>query len=106
VRSAIQFTGTAPASQSKVWQVQNWPAEWFTEWTLMSRTPVAPPVPQLALKVEVSRTSSTESSYNLTVTNLTAQPVTFEGRYLVLAGDTDPSRHTLAVKVVELAPVS
>lgn len=104
MRTGVGFIGIVPASASKVWQVQHWPAAWHTIWTVMPRTPVTTPAPQLTVEVETSRTTNTETTYHLNVINLSTQPTTFEARYLVPFGDDDPSTSVMGVKVVELAP--
>jgi hypothetical protein len=50
----------------------------------MPTTP-RPGSPQVDWDVEVERANATQCTYWLTVTNLTPDPVTFEGRYAVLA---------------------
>ena len=48
-------------------------------------TTVRPGAPQVSWNVQVERASAEFVTYWITVTNLTASPVDFEGRYCVLS---------------------
>jgi len=76
----VQWLGTiAPNSQGR-WFTYGWPANRHVIWTVMPITP-CPGGPQLSWKVAVERANSTQCTYWITVTNLTAQTVRFEGRF-------------------------
>ena len=79
-----QWTGEVAGNQTQSWFTFNWPATWHVVWTVMPTT-VQPGAPQLSWKVQVERASAEYATYWITVTNLTADPVAFEGRYCVLS---------------------
>jgi hypothetical protein len=82
-RIGVQWTGTVPASSSARWFTYNW-SEWErVEWRMLPTTP-RPGAPELTWDVAIERASGNYLTYWITVTNLTNQPVTFEGRYCVL----------------------
>jgi hypothetical protein len=82
--SGVQFTGTLGANQTQRWFTFNWPAPWHVIWTFMPTSP-RPGAPQISWSVQVERASTEYATYWLTVTNLTPDPVTFEGRYSILS---------------------
>jgi hypothetical protein len=82
--SGVQFTGTLGANQMQRWFTFNWPAPWHVIWTFMPTSP-RPGAPQISWSVQVERASTEYATYWLTVTNLTPDPVTFEGRYSILS---------------------
>jgi len=79
-----QFVGNLAASQTKKWFTFNWPATWHIVWTVMPTT-VRPGAPQIRWNVEVERASAEFVTYWITVQNLVAAPVDFEGRYCILS---------------------
>jgi hypothetical protein len=80
----LQFTGTLAANEAKRWFTFNWPATWHVIWTVMPTTPFAT-VPQVTWTVQVERQSAEFITYWLSVQNLTAVPVSFEGRFCILS---------------------
>ncbi len=80
----VQFTGTLGPGTSARWFTFNWPPAWHVVWYVM---PTSPRVgaPQVDWDVAVERASATGCTYWITVKNLTAATVTFEGRYAVLS---------------------
>lgn len=78
-----QWTGTLAASQTMRWYTFNWPATWHILWTVMPTT--AGSAPQVQWSVAVQRATPEFVTYWITVTNLTAAAVTFEGRYAILS---------------------
>ena len=87
-----QFSGSLAANQTQRWFTFNWPATWHMVWTVMPTTPGT--AAQITLTVQVQRASAEFVTYWLTVQNLTASPVNFEGRYLhsqplLMGGDDD-----------------
>ncbi|MEO7271485.1 MAG: hypothetical protein ABI211_05710 [Vicinamibacterales bacterium] len=80
--TGVQFTGSLAANQTNRWFTFNWPAASHIIWHMMATTPQA--VPELSWSVSVQRADATHVTYWITVTNLTATPVTFEGRYAIL----------------------
>jgi hypothetical protein len=79
----VQWNGALAANQSLSWFTFNWPATWHVIWTIMPTTPA--PGAKVTWKVAVERGSSEFATYWITVTNLTNQPVNFEGRYAILS---------------------
>jgi hypothetical protein len=79
-----QWVGTLAANQTQRWFTFNWPATWHVVWTVMPTTP-RPGAPEVTWRVEVERASAEFVTYWITVTNLTAAPVDFEGRYCILS---------------------
>ena len=61
----------------------NWPATWHVIWTVMPTSTAT--APQITLTVQVQRASAEFATYWLTVQNLTAAPVNFEGRFCILS---------------------
>jgi photosystem II stability/assembly factor-like uncharacterized protein len=80
----VQWTGSLAANQSRRWFTFNWPATWHVIWTAMPTSP-QPGAPQITWNVQVERASAEFVTYWITVTNLTSNPVTFEGRYAILS---------------------
>ena len=79
----VQFTGSLTANQTQRWFTFNWPATWHVVWTVMPTTFAT--VPQITLTVQVQRASAEFVTYWLTVQNLTADAVNFEGRFCILS---------------------
>jgi len=82
VHTGIQFTGTLTANQTQRWFTFNWPASWHVIWYLMPDSPGA--APELNWSVAVQRADPNNVTYWITATNLSANTITFEGRYAVL----------------------
>lgn len=81
--SGVQFTGTLAANETRRWFTFNW-REWQrVEWWMLPTT-ITPGGAQVRWDVALERASGNRITYWLTVTNLTAAPLTFEGRYTVL----------------------
>jgi hypothetical protein len=80
----VQFTGNLAANQTQRWFTHSWPATWHVIWTVMPTNPV-PGAPQVTWRVQVERASPEFLTYWITVQNLTAGPVAFEGRYCILS---------------------
>jgi hypothetical protein len=80
----VQWTGTLTANQTQRWFTFNWPATWHIVWTVMPTT-VQSGAPQVTWDVHVERANAEFVTYWITVTNMTANPVTFEGRYCILS---------------------
>ena len=80
----VQWTGSLAASEERRWFTFNWPATWHVVWTAMPTSP-RPGAPQLTATVRVERASAEFATYWISVRNLTAQPLTFEGRYCILS---------------------
>jgi len=81
--TGTQFTGTLGANATQRWFTFNWPANWHVYWYMMPTSPRVGAA-QLEWSVAVERASSTHCTYWLTVRNLTAASLTFEGRYAVM----------------------
>jgi hypothetical protein len=81
--TGVQFTGTLNPNQTQRWFTFNWNPANHVVWYMMSTTNQT--VPEVSWSVAVQRADATHVTYWITVTNLTANPVTFEGRYAILA---------------------
>lgn len=82
MHTGIQFNGTLTASQTQRWFTFNWPASWHVIWYLMPDTLES--APELNWSVAVQRADASHVTYWITATNLSANTITFEGRYAVL----------------------
>lgn len=80
----VQWLGTIAPNATHRWFTWGWPASWHVFWTIMPITP-CPKGPQLSWTVQVERANATQSTYWITVKNLTGESVRFEGRYDVLS---------------------
>ncbi|UCC31691.1 MAG: hypothetical protein JSU86_05305 [Phycisphaerales bacterium] len=80
----VQWFGTLGPNQTKRWFTWGWPARWHVFWTVMPLTH-CPGAPQLWWDVAVERANATHCTYWITVKNLTASAVRFEGRYDILS---------------------
>ncbi len=79
-----QWTGTIPGGATRRWFTFRWPATWHVLWTVMPTT-VKNGAPELGFDVQIERADARYVTYWITVRNLTAQPVAFEGRYAILS---------------------
>jgi hypothetical protein len=79
----VQWFGSVGAHDTHRWFTFGWPASLHILWTIMPLT-ICPGAPQLTWTVEVERANGTQCTYWIAVTNLTADPVKFEGRFNVL----------------------
>jgi hypothetical protein len=80
--TGVQFTGSLAPNQTQRWFTFNWPASWQVIWYMMPTSTQS--VPEVNWSVAVQRQDANYSTYWITVSNLTATAVTFEGRYAVL----------------------
>ncbi len=83
MRVGVQFTGSLAPNQTQRWFTFNWPQFWHVIWYPIPITP-KPGAAELQWNVQVERADANNITYWLTVTNLTAAPINFEGRYAVL----------------------
>jgi Glutaminase len=81
--AGVQWFGSVAPNSSHRWFTWGWPVTWNVIWTIMPVT-ICPGAPQLTWTVEVERSNATQCTYWITVTNLTGDPVKFEGRYNIL----------------------
>ena len=81
----VQWHGQLSAHQTLTWFTFNWPACWHVIWTVMPTTLSGGGGRQLTWSVAVQRASDEFATYWITVTNLTAAPLEFDGRYCVLS---------------------
>ncbi|HKS53090.1 MAG TPA: hypothetical protein VJS67_14590, partial [Pseudonocardiaceae bacterium] len=79
-----QWIGNLAGNQTIRWFTFNWPATWHVVWTVMPTT-VRNGAPQVRWNVQVERASAEYVTYWIAVTNLTPDPVAFEGRYCILS---------------------
>ncbi len=82
--TGVQFTGSLTANQTQRWFTFNWNPANHIVWYMVPTT-INTGAPEVQWSVPVQRTSAMACTYWITVTNLTAAPVTFEGRYAILA---------------------
>jgi hypothetical protein len=82
--TGVQFTGTLTANQTQKWYTFNWNPVNHVIWYMVPSS-VNTSAPELQWTVAVQRASNTACTYWITVTNLTAATITFEGRYAILA---------------------
>jgi hypothetical protein len=80
--TGVQFTGTLTPNQTQRWFTFNWNPASHVVWYMMPTSPQS--APEVSWSVAVQRADSTHCTYWITVTNLTATTVTFEGRYAIL----------------------
>ena len=81
----MQWHGQLGANQAITWFTFNWPACWHVIWTVMPTTLSNGSGAQLTWSVAVQRASDEYATYWITVTNLTATTVEFDGRFCVLS---------------------
>ena len=81
--AGVQWFGSIAPHDTHLWFTWGWPAAWHVIWTIMPLT-ICPGAPQLTWNVQVERSNATQCTYWITVTNLTGDPVKFEGRYNIL----------------------
>ena len=84
MRTGVQFSGSLAANQTRRWFTFGWPVDWHVVWYVMPTSPQTG-APQLDWDVAVERASSTHCTYWITVRNLTATQVGFDGRFAVLS---------------------
>lgn len=82
--TGTQWTATIAAGATKRWFTHSWPSAWHVVWYMMPTSPKSG-APQLDWDVAVERANATQTTYWITVKNLTTSAVTFEGRYAVLS---------------------
>jgi hypothetical protein len=80
----VQWNGRLEPGQTQRWFTFGWPATWHMLWTVMPTTP-HPGGPQLTSTTQVERADPERVTYWISVTNLTARAVEFQGRYCILS---------------------
>jgi hypothetical protein len=80
----IQFTGTLGPGATGQWFTWGWPPAWHVVWYMMPTSPQSG-APQVDWDVAVERANASQSTYWITVKNLTATQVMFDARYAVLS---------------------
>ena len=81
--AGVQWFGSLGPNQTKTWYTWGWAASLNVLWTIMPLTQ-CPGAPQVTWRVRVERANASQCTYWIMVTNLTSDPVKFEGRYDVL----------------------
>jgi hypothetical protein len=81
--TGVQFTGTLNPNQTNRWFTFDWSPTSHVVWYMMPTSP-NPGAPELSWSVAVQRADAGHVAYWITVTNLTANAITFEGRYAIL----------------------
>jgi hypothetical protein len=81
--SGVQWFGLIGGNTVQHWYTWGWSPSTHVIWTVMPLTP-CPGAPQLSFSVQVERAGPTSATHWITVSNLTSDPVKFEGRYDVL----------------------
>lgn len=79
----VQFTGSIGPNATGRWFTWGWNPSLHVVWYIMPTSP-APGAPELDWEVSVERANATQCTHWITVKNLTAATVTFEGRYAIL----------------------
>jgi hypothetical protein len=82
--TGVQWTGSLGPSATQRWFSWGWPATQHVVWYMMPTTPQTG-TPEVEWDVAVERADATSCTYWITVKNLTANTVNFEGRYAVLS---------------------
>jgi hypothetical protein len=82
--TGVQWRATIPAHATQRWFTFGWNANSHVVWYMMPTTPQSG-APELGWDVAVERADPSHSTYWITVSNLTGNPVAFEGRYAVLS---------------------
>ena len=82
--TGVQWTGTLGPNAATSFFTSGWDPALHVVWYMMPTTPQAG-APELSWTVGVERSNATQCTYWITVTNLTANTVTFEGRYAILS---------------------
>ena len=82
--TGVQFTGTIGPNATNRWFTWGWNPNQHVVWYIMP-TSLQLGAPQLDWDVALERANATQCTYWITVKNLTANSVTFEGRYAVLS---------------------
>ena len=83
MNTGVQFSGSLAANQTNRWFTFNWNPASHILWTMMPTTPNATGA-ELNWSVAVQRSDAGHVTYWITVVNMTATPITFEGRFAVL----------------------
>lgn len=83
MNTGVQFTGMLGPNASNRWFTHSWNPSWHVVWYMVPTSPQSG-APQLEWSVQVERAEAGKCTYWLTVRNLTASNVTFEGRYAIL----------------------
>lgn len=78
-----QWLGTIPGNGEQHWFTYGWSPSSHVVWTIMPLSP-CPGGPQLTFSAQIERASTTQATHWITVRNLTADDVRFEGRYDIL----------------------
>jgi hypothetical protein len=84
MNTGVQWTGTIAANATQRWFTYGWPAGQHVVWYLMPIT-ARSGAPEVEWDVAVERANSNQTTYWITVHNLTPVAVAFEGRYAVLS---------------------
>jgi hypothetical protein len=83
MNTGVQWTGTLGPNATTRFFTWGWNPALHVVWYMMPTTP-QPGAPELGWTIGVERSNATQCTYWITVTNLTANTITFEGRYAVL----------------------
>ena len=81
--TGIQWTATLTPNQTRRFFTWGWNPALHVVWYMMPTSPLAGAA-QIDWDVAVERANSTQCTYWITVKNLTASNVSFEGRYAIL----------------------
>jgi hypothetical protein len=84
MNTGVQFRGNLTPNQTHSWFTFGWNANQHVLWEMVPDTPRAG-APQISWSVAIERYEAAHVTYWITATNLTNQPLQFEGRYAILA---------------------
>jgi hypothetical protein len=82
--TGVQFQGTLGPGATGRWYTWGWNPSWHVVWYIMPTSPQSG-APQIEWDVAVERANASQSTYWITVKNLTSKTVTFEARFAVLS---------------------
>ena len=82
--TGVQWTGSLNANETRRWYTWGWNPTLHVIWYMMPTSPRSG-APQVDWDVAVERAKNNQCTYWITVKNLTAQALTFEGRYAIMS---------------------
>ena len=81
--TGTQFVGSLTPNQTQRWFTFGWAASQHVVWYMVPTT-TRNGAPELEWTVAVERANATQCTYWITVKNLTATTISFEGRFAIL----------------------
>lgn len=84
VTCGVQFTGTIPAQTTYLYYTFDWAPAEYVEWSVMSDSVYSGEAEFTLSPVSTQRSTASDVTYWLTITNNTSSSQNFEGRYCIL----------------------